>query len=624
MHRRSASTESTRATQALLPRSARPLAIARPLVAVACAAVALSVLAPSLAGAATTPEPDSRDAVAALDGCSTAVPLSPVGSAMNGVVGHRRSTCVGFPSTWLHAMPTGLADLGAFKTALHSEIAKTKHSFLHSSLYYHPEYDLEGALATLNTSLGTGGQLPFARRPVIRFMFGENKVNGDVTAKELYTWLTRLLPPDAATWNVRVAVKVAENHVYEGWNHTKLNIRDGFAVLASSVEEKMHEIAIHMAGPGIGRTAREWFEAVWLNSPGIGLFANCAGEPCAGALNYPAIGSEFAYPVRPVNVFGLRRGWLDDPTDAWDFEADTALFAGMRATKSSAFFLSPGLNNPRTDAYSGRLLDEIARQLANDVDVKLVWGDPKGSSRESTTWASIRGHIYTRLTQLLPISGSMRQAAMCKFHGRDFWGPSPSHAKFYMLDDGFYVGSQNMYPSSIVSESPFMPELDDFGYYVDAMPGVNMDMSQHAKDLISIPAWRNGVPIADDPDDKCHQVSNAVHMQATTTGGSPLHTCSGDFDSWLNFRDVDHHESAKLTGHGTCQSDLGPVQIAISGRIGTDRSLSATISGSINGWSDSTALTGTLRRGTLDLAFSGLEPIRGISYSGTVHTAPSR
>lgn len=87
---------------------------------------------------------------------------------------------------------------------------------------------------------------------------------------------------------------------------------------------------------------------------------------------------EPGYTLRGANLFSLRRGYVGPPEPKTYYEADEALFAGMKATKKSVFFLSPGMTTgiwPYTYAYSGPLVDEIADRLANGVDVKFAWGD---------------------------------------------------------------------------------------------------------------------------------------------------------------------------------------------------------------------------------------------------------
>jgi hypothetical protein len=86
----------------------------------------------------------------------------------------------------------------------------------------------------------------------------------------------------------------------------------------------------------------------------------------------------------------------------------------------------------------------------------------------------------------------------------------------------------------------------------------------------------------------------------------------------MDYQSVKYDESARVTATGTCTSTEGPVAVSIRGTIGTDRNFRGTITGSVAGLSDTTALTGTVKQGWVQLAFSDLEPVTGVSYSGTV------
>ena len=103
-----------------------------------------------------------------------------------------------------------------------------------------------------------------------------------------------------------------------------------------------------------------------------------------------------------------------------------------------------------------------------------------------------------------------------------------------------------------------------------------------------------------------------------TAGTPPAHGCSGDFNVYRDYHDVDYDETARAVGSGTCSSPEGPVAVTIRGVVGTDRTFSGTISGSVGTRQDTTALTGTLNLDDMRLSFADLEPVTGISYSGTI------
>jgi hypothetical protein len=424
--------------------------------------------------------------------------------------------------------------------------------------------------------------------------------------------LTAKLPPGGRDkWNVRVVVKITKST--DGWNHTKMNIRDGFAVLTSSLETGQYELGMHVAGNGPGTLANEWYDTIWANH--VKAPAECFPATLCGVRPLlPLVNSEPGYADRGVNMFSLRRGWLPNAAIE-NIEADRALFAGMAATQNTAFFLNPGLTSahaPYTGQYSWNMVNRIADTLANDIDVKFVWGSQGDSPRDDATLEEIYSRVYDRLSQRLA-PGRELNNAFCKFHIADY-APA-SHAKFYMLDDGFYIGSQNLYPSGIGSQLLGMPELDEFGYFVDAMPGVNMDLAQQVRQVVVEPVWNSATMVGQ----YCTQVRSPVRIEGHTAGTPPTHTCSGTFDVVMNYHNVDYDESAAVTASGTCTSAQGPVAITLHGAIGTDRRFRwGRITGTVAGRSDSADLTGTVQRGEFRLAFSGLEPISGISYSGTV------
>ncbi|WP_437479335.1 hypothetical protein WME75_33230 [Sorangium sp. So ce1014] len=196
-----------------------------------------------------------------------------------------------------------------------------------------------------------------------------------------------------------------------------------------------------------------------------------------------------------------------------------------------------------------------------------------------------------------------------------------SHAKFYMLDGaGFYVGSQNMYPSGIRS-TLHIPELNEFGFYVDARPTEPNDLSNEATKRIVVPSWeRARERYQAHQRVGCAALPHQVRLQGST--GAPGHfTCASAFDLDLNFYDVAYDEVAAVSGQTTCTSAGRVVNVTIAGKIATEGVFTGTISGVVPGVAADTAdLRGTFREGSLDLSFADLEPIHGVSYSGTVRS----
>jgi hypothetical protein len=412
--------------------------------------------------------------------------------------------------------------------------------------------------------------------------------------------------------------------------------------VASSIHTKQLELAIHLAGRPAA-LAESWYDRVWTSPPGTVLGELCAASDpvlceTVPSLTLPAP-DEPGYAIRAANVFALRRGYVFDPFRGdWvvNDEADRALFAGMAASQHSIFFLSPGMTADKDtpfpwQGYSEPLVDRIADRIAAGVDVKLVWGDTVQQPRDLETWHAIERQILTRLRDTWHLPPHQVSTGLCMFHVADFgqlMNRDPgSHAKFYMLDGGgFYVGSQNMYPSGITSGWGG-PELEEFGYYVDADPvaGTNMDLSALATDRVVKKAWSaaRDQPVQHDLA-SCGALPIPVRLQGQTD--DQTYTCTSDFDAVLDFygtslRRIGYDEVARVSGRGTCQSGGKTVLLTIAGTARTDGTFTGTVAGTVEGIGQDTApLTGSFHLGQLNLSFQGLEPIHNVAYSGTVST----
>lgn len=245
-----------------------------------------------------------------------------------------------------------------------------------------------------------------------------------------------------------------------------------------------------------------------------------------------------------------------------------------------------------------------------------------------TRWTKIEQRILARFQQL-GLPSRQQTTGLCMLHLADFPRindrDAGSHAKFYMIDHaGFYVGSQNMYPSSIPSQIDRSPQLDEFGYYFDADPktGAGMRFSTEATDRIVIKTWnhaRQGIVPHTLTD--CERLPYPVHLHGQTNSGTPMYTCDSDFDLIADFHHVAHNEVAKFTGHGTCASGGKQVEIDVSGTVGTDHRFIGIVHGKVAGVAeDSVPLTGLFVNGELSTSFEGLEPIHNVRYDGWLKT----
>ncbi|MFP2957857.1 hypothetical protein ACLEPN_08500 [Myxococcus sp. 1LA] len=271
-------------------------------------------------------------------------------------------------------------------------------------------------------------------------------------------------------------------------------------------------------------------------------------------------------------------------------------------------------------------IEEAAEAIVRDVDVKFVWGDPFEHVLTPGVWQTLESILETRF-QSHGLNQVQRDVAHCKFHLVNYQDARPgavspvSHAKFYMLDQGFYVGSQNLYPSGFMGRI-FSPELKEFGFFVDAAPGVNEDLSDEVVSRVVAPVWANSRTAPQQSNwANCAALAHPTRLAGTANTPFGTYTCGSNFNLTLDFHDVEHDEVARVTGQTTCSSAGFTVQVQVQGRINTERVFTGTISGNLPGLAADTApLIGVFQHGALDAAFTGLEPIQGVPYSGTVST----
>ncbi len=553
------------------------------------------------------------------DGAS--VPLSPVGVAVNGESG-LLTTCMGVPEHWLYNIDDVDDTMQDFLQVARAQLEATESSFSHAALYYSNEYGFAAGLAQLHHNVGVrvGAPVPDGMKPVVRFYYGSHDADPTFIYNELTAPLASIAGSDPANWNVKVAVTRSDGQLL-GWNHSKVSIRDGVEVLASSVETIQQEMAIHLAGRTAGH-AQHWFDIIWTQ---WGSQCRPSGSPLCEVIPVPPVLAVSAsHPYRVANVIALRRGRLDSGLNT---EADDALLAGMDAASKSSFFLNPGLVglSVYNQTFSPYLVEKIADRIQAGVDVKFVWGDAVQHPLDTTNWQNIENTLDARF-QALNMTGIQKGIGHCMFRVAPYTdsraGARPqSHAKFYMLDRSFYVGSQNLYPSGFKG-TVASPELKEFGFFVDTQPGINDDLADEVIDRVVQPIWdrsRNAVVQSNYAD--CDSLAHPARISGLAWTPFGPAACANDFDLTLDFHDVEHDQIATVSGHTTCSSFGLTVSVDITGTIATGGIFQGTISGQLPGWTRDTApLTGTLTGGSLSLSFSGLEPMQGVAYSGSVST----
>jgi hypothetical protein len=618
-------------------------------------------------------------------------------SSVAGPATPQRATCAGFPADWLTSIDQG--DLSESNGSLgcleprggeyyeyfrraRDLLARTRSSFSHSALYSLRCYGFETAILSLHQALGPTGSLAESQKPVLRFYYGHHESSPLGTYQRLTGPLRQFAGDDPSKWNVRIAVARSEN--LASWNHTKMTVRDGVEVVSASVETDHHEVALHLSGPP-ATDAQQWFDILWDDESRSSCFApdgkpqgslaccslGACAVPCAATdatLCGKVAGFRDTLPAAPadgslppnqaVNVLSLDRGRITFglQTEFWN-AADKAVYAGVDAAERSIFFLNPslvGLNGvtwpidvPDTENFfSGELLRHLVARAAgcplgggfcdaDPADVKFVWGGAT-EFKIDEYWPRLDEFIDQQLTAL-HVSDSKRAAARCRLRVAPFASAdrSASHAKFFMLDKGFYVGSQNMYPTGLSGHECLtlgpacnipVPDLKEQGFFVDADDGVNEGRYKTARATIAEPAWLGSkANLKKSASTDCAHVPHPIKLHAAgDTGSGGPHFCDVTFSALLDFNDVGLDEQAKVVGTGVCRADgLLPVNVRIEGTIDTRGELqSGSISGSVQVqgkvYSDTAELSGSYKKDQFFLTFSGLEPVSGVSYSGSL------
>jgi hypothetical protein len=161
--------------------------------------------------------------------------LSRVGRAMDALpeIHSQSSNCIGLPEQWLFTLDGTNDTFADVQAAVQAEFLKTKKSFAHAALGFQKEWDFANLIVQLHKDLGAGGDLPDDKKPVLRFMYGllakpPTGVEVLLEYLELVQPLMAVAGADPARWNVKIALKEAFFGYLDGWNHMKLNIRDGY------------------------------------------------------------------------------------------------------------------------------------------------------------------------------------------------------------------------------------------------------------------------------------------------------------------------------------------------------------------------------------------------------------
>ena len=365
------------------------------------------------------------------------------------------------------------------------------------------------------------------RTPTIRLLWGRTPATPVTDGWDIEGMADALQKQvQAAAPHARVVVALQTNTpVTNGysWNHSKIVAADGRVALAMGINlwEKSYlqstnpvtDVGAVVEGPAAA-TAERFLDVLWRSvckHPGKGLSywntvipadggtGGCPATmtpdptPGTGTVRVLAVGRS-GY-IKDGRVTG-RKDWFSpswwDSYDsgcvlpplpntmngdsAWDGRnpSDTALRALVMSAKSRVVVGQQELTFgcATSASYDLRLIDALARKVADGVRTRIVISNANGSINSTETYSADPALAQKVLMKrLVKITGSKAKAnaAACKslivapfrYSLNATWpdGKEPAlHGKVIAVDDAaFYVGSQNAYPN----------QLPEFGFIVE-------------------------------------------------------------------------------------------------------------------------------------------------------------
>jgi phosphatidylserine/phosphatidylglycerophosphate/cardiolipin synthase-like enzyme len=162
----------------------------------------------------------------------------------------------------------------------------------------------------------------------------------------------------------------------------------------------------------------------------------------------------------PVFSVGRLGGTVSDPNDA----ADDAIFAMIRAARTTIRLSQQDLLGPALPKLWHELIDELGNAMARGVQVEVLLSTPGSRPNGERRSGYSNGSIEQTLKA---VQGRVGARACGKLRVTSLGGKWPSghahasHTKAIIVDDrAFYIGSQNLY-----SEGP--AKLAEHGFIVD-------------------------------------------------------------------------------------------------------------------------------------------------------------
>lgn len=383
--------------------------------------------------------------------------------------------------------------------------------------------------------------------PTVRLMWGRSPATPfkDGALRELQAEVQAANPKATVA-----AALMANTAVLNGysWNHSKIVAADSSVAIASGINlwsrsylqsaNPITDVGIEVRGPAAAQ-AQEFLDVLWRftcanegfdtkynntivpKGGGAGCSAAAPGpQPGTGGVKVLAVGRGGYFAdgrVTGRNADAVKISAADRrdskcyvppiPNDMngsakWDGNnpSDTALRALVEGATRKVVVAQQMLTFPcaTTPSYDVRLMDGLARKVAQGIPVTIVVSDPEASLSALETYGgnpvADRKVIMKRLEKIAGSKSRARELACANLTVAPFrysdsaaWpsGKAPGHhGKVIAVDDAaFYVGSQNAYPN----------QLPEFGWIIED-PAVVADFKRDYLDPLVTYSSKAAVP----------------------------------------------------------------------------------------------------------------------------------
>ncbi|WP_028876424.1 CARDB domain-containing protein [Teredinibacter turnerae] len=364
---------------------------------------------------------------------------------------------------------------GRFSESIRREIENTQSSFALSSPTYSKSFVtqfLAPALAERNArAVSEGGEKPLFKFITVLY------------PTRLYQDLISQIDGPLAI-NIAVYQLLPENNA----NDMRLLVRDKQVTYSGSPElgrESTNNLSIALSGE-IGLLADTQFDMTTSAASAITCSWRTADTNCQSTPQIPAlapVANESAMPV-----FSLTRGYFAS-RGGFDLQADIALTTALDQAQSTIFLSQ--VSYLAGNSLSDYLFESIASAVVRGVEVESVIGASDIEENSPAQQLELLGRFIEEEAVRWELDDSEKLRAHCRLyftvrHDGDN-NPEPNNAKFFMVDEGtFYVGSQDLAPTSFWSSGTTASGEYEHGYLIDSIAAANQIQEEYW-----IPLWRN-------------------------------------------------------------------------------------------------------------------------------------